>query len=238
MGFLASEVFDVIRAQLDDDNSGRYSEAMDLVPFVNPAINFMIILFNAAFEQKKLYPESLRELTKTAIFDVTGTGTTKKIDVTSIMSTLWTVIGVEPDPEITTSPDVLIMTRNKFATRMTLEAWNDASSDPFSAGTLQNIPSDFMRPGYLGPGKYFSDSFYHILVRPSSIFTVNKAAIWYLKNPTLVGSGSSIIDFPRSIFNFIVEKTLNYLSRQHNPDSKYVQVTDREINQLVTLMNG
>lgn len=238
MSILASDVFTTVRAILDDDNSGRYTEADDLTPFVNSAINYLVIVFNAAFEQKKLAPESLRELTKTTIVTTTGSGSTKKAVVTSIMPTLWTILGIEPDPEITTGPDTLSMTRNKMATRMTLEAWNDAGSDPFSAGTLQNIPSDFLRPGYLGPGKYFSDTDYHILIRPASMFTVDRAAIWYLKNPTKVTSGSSSIEFPQSVFNFLVEKTLNYLSRQHSPDSKYLAVTDKEITQLVNLING
>jgi hypothetical protein len=238
MSILASDVFTAVKAILDDDNSGRYSEADDLTPFLNSAINYMVIVLNAAFEQKKASPESLRELTKTAIVTTTGSGSTKKANVTSIMTGLWTIFGIEPDPEITTGPDTLSMTRNRWATRMTLEAWNDAASDPFSASSLQSMPADFIRPGYLGPGHYFSDTDYHILIRPASVFTADKVAVWYLKNPTKVTGGASTIEFPQSVYNFLVEKTLNYLSRQHSPDSKYLAVTDKEITQLVNLING
>ena len=236
MSILASDVFTTVRAMLDDDNSGRYSEAGDLIPFVNSAVNYLITVFNAAFEQKKISPESLRELTKTAIVTTTGTGTTKQAVVTTIMVELWTIFGIEPDPEITTGPDRLASTRNRWATRMTLEAWNDAGSDPFSASTLQTIPVDFLRPGYLGPGHFTSDTDYQVLIRPASLFVADKAAVWYLKNPTKVTSGASTIEFPQSLFNLVVDKTLNYLSRQHSPDSKYNQVTDKEIAQLVNLM--
>lgn len=238
MSILASELFTSVRAILDDDNSGRYSEADDLTPFVNMAVNYLIIIFNAAFEQKKIYPESLRELLRTSIVNVTGTGSTKRADVTSLMATLWTICGVDPDPEVSGSPEVLAETRNRWATRMTLEAWNDASSDPFSASSIQTVPVDFIRPGYLGPARYSSDTVYHILIRPASVFGTSKVAIWYLKNPTLVTGGASSVEFPRSLFNFLVEKTLNYLSRQHSPDSKYNQVTEKEITQLVTLINS
>jgi len=238
MSILASDIFTTVRAMLDDDNSGRYSEASDLTPFVNSAINHLVMVCNAAFEQKKLSPESLRELTKTAIITTTGVGSTKQAVVTSIMSELWTILGIEPDPEITTGPDRLVATRNKLATRMTLEAWNDAGSDPFSASTLQSVPADFLRPGYLGPGHYTSDTDYQVLIRPASLFAANKVAVWYLKNPTKVTSGASSIEFPQSVFNLLVEKTLNYLSRQHSPDSKYNAITDKEIMQLITLING
>lgn len=238
MSIPASEVFTSVRAILDDDNSGRYSEADDLTPFVNLAINYIIIVFNAAFEKKKIHPESFRELLRTAVVNTTGTGTTKKADVTSLMSTLWTICGVDPDPTVGGSPEVLVETVNRWATRMTLEAWNDASSDPFSASTIQTIPAEFIRPGYIGPARYFSDTDYHILIRSASVFVANKVVVWYLKNPALVTGGASNIEFPRSMYNFLVEKTLNYLSRQHSPDSKYIQVTEKEIAQLVNLING
>ena len=236
MSILASEVFTTVRSLLDDNNSGRYSEANDLVPSINMAIDYLVVIFNAAFEQKKLSPESLRELTAVVIANTSGSGSTKKADVTSIISSLWTILGVDPDPDITTSPDVLSMTNNRWAKRMTLEAWNDASSDPFSAATLQNIPADFIRPGYIGPGKYFGDSVYHIMIRPASVFTEDKVAVWYLKNPTKVSSGSSSIELPRSLLGILTEKTLNFVSRQHSPDSKYLSATEADITRLVKLM--
>jgi hypothetical protein len=154
------------------------------------------------------------------------------------MSNLWTICGVDPDPVVTGTPEVLSETRNRWATKMTLESWNDAAEDPFSASTLQTIPVDFVRPGYLGPAKYFSDTLYHILVRPSSVFVADKVAIWYLKNPTKVTSGASSVEFPQSVFNFLVDKTLYFLARQHSPDSKYLTVTDKDITQLINLING
>jgi hypothetical protein len=97
---LASAVFTAIRAHLDDDNSGRYTPTDDLSPAVNAAINYLVAVFNAGFEQKKIYPESLRELVKLSIVPVTGSGNTKRADVTDICENLWTIIGVEPDAEI------------------------------------------------------------------------------------------------------------------------------------------
>jgi len=229
---LASDVFADVRALLDDGNSGRYTEAEDLIPAINKAVQYLIIVFNSVFEQKKLSPESLRDLSTVAILDVTGT-TTKQADLSTITN-LWTIFGVEPDPSILGS--VLVESRNKFATRMTLENWNDALADPFSAGTGVSILSDFVRPGYLGPGQFFGDGKLYLLIRPASCFTADKVGIYYLKNPTKVTVAASEIEFPTSLHSLLVGKTLNAISIQHNADSLYGKVTDKEVNQLLSLM--
>lgn len=158
---LASDVFTDVKSFLDDDSSGRYDATLDLVPAINKAILYLITLFNTAFDAKKITPESLRELVYTKILPVTGT-TTKKVDVTNITDNLWSILGVDPDPVVTTitptppavAYDILNETRNRFAKRMTLEEWNDALADPFSAGTGVSVVSDLIKPGYIGPGLY------------------------------------------------------------------------------------
>lgn len=231
---LASDVFNDVRSFLDDDSSGRYTEVNDLVPAINKAVGYLVTVFNSAFEQKKLSPEVLRDLSITKILAVTGT-TTKKCDLSSITD-LWTVFGVEPDPVVAGSPELLSESRNRFAGRLTLEQWNDALADPFSPGSGVSILSDFVRAGYLGPGQYFGDNKLYIMIRPASVFTVDKLCLWYLKNPTKVVTGATQVEFPRSLHGLLVDKTLNYLSIQHGPESTYGKVTDKEVTQLIGLM--
>lgn len=240
---LASDVFTDVKSFLDDDSSGRYDATLDLVPAINKAILYLITLFNTAFDAKKITPESLRELVYTKILPVTGT-TTKKVDVTNITDNLWSILGVDPDPVVTTitptppavAYDILNETRNRFAKRMTLEEWNDALADPFSAGTGVSVVSDLIKPGYIGPGLYCGNNKYYLMVRPGSIFTTDKVCIWYLKNPAVVISGSSEIEFPQSLYQLLVDKTINALAIQHSPESAYGKVTDKEVSQLVSLM--
>jgi hypothetical protein len=228
----ASDIFTTVRSQLDDDNSGRYTEAADLVPAINKAILYLVAIFNIAFDQKKISPESLRELNKNRVLDCTGT-TTKKISLAGVTD-IWTILGVDPDPILNGTN--LGDTRNRWATRMSMEEWNDALADPFSAGSGVLIPSSLVRPGYIGPGDFQGDGNLYIFVRPGSIFTANKAALWYIKNPTIVTNGASQIEFPRSLFNILSEKTLYYLSYQQGPDSPYGKITEKEISQVLTLM--
>ena len=240
---LASDVFFDVKSFLDDDSSGRYSEPKDLVPAINNAVLYLIAVFNAAFEAKKLSPEVLSDLSVNKILPVTGTNT-KRCDMSAITD-WWTIFGIEPDPIVNGDPAVLQETRNRFAARMTLEQWNDALADPFSPGTGVSILSAFVRPGYLGPGQYYGDGKEYIMVRPGSVFTADNLAIWYLKNPTKVVDGTSQIEFPEVLHGLLVQKTLNYLSMQHESSSgaysqashtKYGSITDSEIKTLVSLM--
>jgi hypothetical protein len=230
----ASNIFSDVRSFLDDDNSGRYGEQTDLVPALNKAVGYLVTVFNSAFEAKKLSPEVLRDLSVTKVLPVTGT-TTKKCDLSSITD-LWTVLSVSPDPTVTGSPETFSDTKHLSASRLTLEQWDNSSVDPFSPGSGVSIAADFVRAAYIGPGQYLGDGKSYLMMRPGSVFTADKVAIFYLKNPSRVATGASIIELPQSIYNLLVDKTINYLSLQHGPDSVYNKVTDKEVSQLVSLM--
>lgn len=241
---LASEVFTAVRAHLDDDNSGRYGVTTDLIPAINAAIKYLIAVFNAGFEQKKIYPESLRELIRLEIVDAIGSGNTKRADVTNICEDLWTILGVEPDAEeaegtttTTIAPEDFAGLRSKFAKRLTLEEWNEKAEDPFSPGTGVSIAPAFLRPAYLGPGRYFDADHDYIFIRPASLVTDN-VGIWYLKNPTVVAGAASEVEFPQSMFQLLVDKTLGYISLQHGPESKYGQNVEKDLLQLIQIMNS
>lgn len=232
---LASDVFNDVRSFLDDDSSGRYTEANDLVPAINKAVLYLVTVFNSAFEQKKLSPEVLRDLSVTKILSVTGT-TTKKCDLSTITD-LWTILSVSPDPTVVGSPETFSDTKHLSASRLTLEQWDNSSVDPFSPGSGISIASDFIRAAYIGPGQFMGDGKLYLMMRPGSIFTADKVAIFYLKNPTKVLPGvDTQIELPRNLHGLLVDKTLNYLSIQQGSESIYGKVTDKEVSQLVSLM--
>jgi hypothetical protein len=244
MSILASDVFAQIRAQLDDDFSDRYKEASDLVPAVNAAVRYLVQVLNVAFEQKKLAPEALRELIRVDIVPVTGSGNVRKANITAAALSIWTILGVEPSPVVhedtstTVAPEDYWEVRNKLADRLTLEEWQEQSEDPFSAGSLQSIPSVFARAAYVGPGRYFDAVNDYIMIRPGSLFIQEFAGIWYLQNPTVITAGTDSVEFPQSVFNMLVDKSLNYISRQHGPEDKLGAVTEKEVIQVISLISA
>jgi hypothetical protein len=228
----AASIFSDVRSLMDDDNSGRYNETADLVPALNKAVSYLVAVFNSAFEAKKISPESLRDLSVTKILAVTGNGT-KKCDL-STLTDLWTIFGVEPSPTVVGG--LLSETVNRFASRLTLEQWNHAQADPFSPGTGVSILSDFVQAAYLGPGKFFGDDKSYLMIRPGSAFTADFVCIWYLKNPSIVATNATVLEFPQSLHSLLVDKTLNAISIQHGSESLYGKITDRDVNQVLQLM--
>ena len=241
----ASEVFFRIRARLDDDQSGRYDVPNDLVPAVNASINFWVMIMNAGFESKRLYHEALSDLIRNKIYVATVQGRTAYVELTPDISTMWTIFGVDPSPVVGGNPAILLESRNRWATRLSLKEWNDASEDPFSAGTVISIPVEFQRPSFIGVGNYRTAGSYHIMLRPAEILDDDKnVAVWYLKNPEAIVDGTSIIEFPYNMTELIVEKAINYISYQHGTSagrygvsSPYYQFTENELKRLISIIS-
>lgn len=243
MAVKASTLFSRVRSFLDDDNSARYTEADDLVPAINSAIDYLVAVFSAAFEQSKVQPEVLSELAEVFIYTPSVTGGTARINLNDEaggtidwLEEVWTHIGVDPNP--TVDGNDLSESVNRFAHRLTLKEWNYALEDPFAPG-YSSVPSDFQRVAYTGPSNLFGDGNQYILLRPGTLFdeASNRVGVWVLKKHPAITAGTSNILFPVSLHELIVQKTLFYLSYQHKADSRYTQVTANEIKELITLMN-
>ena len=261
MALAASTIFSNVRALLDDDNSSRYTDAKDLIPAMNVAISYLMTVFNAAFEQKKVQPEVLAELISVMILDPEVTGNTARVDLNShenftpYSEAVWTIFGVDPTPTYDAADDggggtidQLSETTLRFAKKLTLEEWNYAQEDPFAPGTTQTIPSDFQRVCYTGPGKFFymgedaggdEDTNIYILIRPGSLFSVNttRVGIWFLRRHPVITLNSDLVLFPVTVHNFITQKMIQYISYQHGND-KYFKMTDKEVKEIIALING
>ena len=250
MAVAASTIFARVRSMLDDDNSNRYTEAKDLIPAINSAIGYVTALFSFAFEQKKIQPEALAELTIVLILEPDVTGGTARVNlnrhdfITPYSEMVWTIFGVDPNPSygdlqgIPGAPDALTETLSRFAKRLTLKEWNYAPEDPFTPGTGQDIPTDFQRTCYTGPGDYLADGDPYIFIRPGSLFTAatSRVGIWCLKKHVDITAGADDILFPPAVISMIEQKTLQYVTYQQG-DPRLFQITDKEVKELITLMN-
>ncbi len=234
---LASTIFAKVRARLDDDNSGRYSVADDLVPAVNAAILFWIRVLQAGFEIKRIFPESLSELVTTEVFTATITGDTAYVDVTAIREDVWTIFGVDPAPEV--SNGNLAESKHKWCKRVTLAEMMDKTENMFAPGTIRSIPSAFKRPYYVGIGKYKGGEESYIIVRPaSSLGEDKKVALWHLKNPSVVVDGDTNIELPANMEEMITSKAVSYIGHQHGAQSRYFEMSEQDINVAAQLLNA
>jgi hypothetical protein len=234
-----------VRSFLDDDSSSseRYGLTTDILPAMNSAISYLVAVFSAAFDSKQIKPEVLTNLIKTELLDSVATGVVAKVDLSSVMAdgSVWRILGIEPNPTITEGegedPDTLSISLGKMASRLSLEEWNHAQENPFMRGSTASMPSIFEELAYTGPGRFFGDDKDYILLRPASIITDDKVVLYYLESPTTLTALGNTIQFPPTLHNLIVQKTIQYLSYQHSKDAKYFQITDKDIKEVIGLMN-
>lgn len=228
-----ADVLASLRSLLDDDNSGRYTDAEDLIPAINASVDFWVSVLNHGFEQKRIHHESLRDLVVVSHHTAVEIGDVASVDLSS---DIWTIFGVDLDP--VQEGDKWIG-RGKIADRLTIAEWNHAKGNPFAAGTTQDVPEAFERAGYMGIGDYSGQGDKGILIRPLSALNAAKdVLLWYLKNPTKVASSADDIEFPRSMENAVTQKALNYLSFQHGPASPYFQYTNNDVTTVAQLLNS
>jgi len=244
MSVKASTIFSRVRSLLDDDNSARYTESADLVPAMNSAIGYITTVFSAAFEQKKLQPFALSELTEPWVFSPTIYGATARINLNESGATglehvfaeeAWAIIGVDPNPS--TNVWQLTESKERFAHRLTMEEWNYALEDPYTPG-YEAVPDQFKRACYTGPNMTVGDGDPYLLLRPGSMFdeATNHVAVWVLLKHAEITAGTSDILFPVTIHPLIEQKMLQYISYQGD-DDRLFKITDKEVKELIQLMN-
>ncbi len=158
---LASNIVDNLKAQLDSSDSNRYTFDRDYKPAINQAIEWVVTLFNAAFGEKKVSEEVLRELIITRIYVCNKFSRLSLFD-TAILKAIkydtnyiWSILGVFPkckvvdvsgnvqgDPAVETDPFKSFRTEfvmvpdsgNKATERLTIEEWEDVENNIFARG--------------------------------------------------------------------------------------------------------
>ena len=229
----ASSLFADIRARLDDDNSGRYDVANDLVPAVNASIDFWVNVLNSGFESKRIVHESLADLIQAKKYTAVVYGTTAAVPLPD-GEDIWTIFGVDIDA---VEEGNKWIGKGRKAHRVSIAEWSWETGNPFALGSSQPQVDDFRHPIYIGIGNYMADGNKGILIRPASLLNANKdVLLWYLTNPTKIVDGASEVEFPQSMYSLILNKAVNYISFQHGGQSPYYQFTAQEVNQLATVL--
>lgn len=250
MPILVSEVVTAGKMILDAEGSDRYLFDLDFRPGINAAQDWLISVFNASFSSKKLQEESLRELIRTRIWQ-TNSFSRIAIDGTIAGDTLWTILGVFPEPVIhplisppaiptaTTSvlhADRSFISSDYSAKLLSTEEWNENRDNVFMAGN--NILSgEFLSYAYRNFVDYSSTNYAQtreIEIRPA--LNAKFVGISYLKNPTPVTLITDSIQFPHSVKGLIIEKMLNYMSKKQNNRTSLYLVTEKDVATLVSLM--
>lgn len=253
MSILVQEIKDRMASRLDAEDSDRYLFDQDYKPAINGAQDWIVTALNPMFSSKKFSAEGLREITYTRIFQ-TNSFSRISFDQAALGHSIWTIIGVYPEP-IVNAPfsilpptdnskslyrnDLSFISSNESAQRLTAEEWNINNRNAFKAGnTILNNSLSFY--GYRDFSNYASSSYTgasgtrEIAIRP--LVPIELVAVEYLKYPTQTNLITDSLDFPESMTEFIVEKALNFLSYKQGDRSTIYSVTEMESKRLLALI--
>ena len=236
---------------LDAEGSDRYTFDEDYRYAINAATEYVVSLFNSAFDQNKLSPESLKELVYTKIFQA-SLYSRIAFDSTDMGMSVWTILAVYPkcvtvpiSPTQAAAADesvyldtVSFRDSNYSAHRLNTENWAMRNRNPFVAGSPLITCEDIIEYGYIDYCDYTGG--YSLTNSPSEIeispsIAGETVAVRFIKLPDTTTVIGDTIEFPTTLTNLIVDKTLYYISVKQGEAPLYT-VTERELSNLISLM--
>ncbi len=248
---LVQSLVDRMTSTLDAEGSSRYRFDQDFKPAINSAIDWIVLVFNAAFANKKLSEENLKELIKNSIWQANGFSRIY-FDEVALGHKIWTILNISPEPSVfpvTVPPalvdnsksvyrgDLTLTSSDHSAKRLTLEQWNENRKNIFTAGN-ETLSNDFKTYAYLNHQDYRSTGYLaggsEVEVRPS--ISSQFVSLSYLKVPDEVTVIGDSVEFPETVFNLIYQKALNFIAHKQGDQTTLFAVTDRDVNQLIQLV--
>lgn len=242
---LTSDIVNTLKAHLDAEGSEYYTWDNDYKYAINRAIDFVTSLFNAAFAQKKLSEENLRELLSIKVHKLSTFSTLTFTPAES--DAIWTVTAIYPKAEIDPNFDLsgysnlptsqLIPTRflgsDYDAKRLTQEQWAKNKDNYFSSGNAL-LTGDLASYAFMNFADFGQAGFKEIPIRPK--IPNELVGVGILNFPTHVTAEIDSIPFPDVLKNMLVDKALFYISYKQGDQTTAAAVTDKEVKELITLM--
>lgn len=244
MPILVQTIVDRCNSFLDAEGSDRYKFDRDYIFAINSSIEWITGLINSNYSIDKFPSEYLKELTKIKVFK-TSNKSRIFLNETVVGHSIWTILSVypkitftgslttQPNPNISIyCPNAVFKNSNKSAKRMTIEQWNKKNDNILLPGStyFQNISDDFVEYSFLDFMTF--DTNPEIEIAPSIL--QEPVAISYLKMPTPITAITDNIEFPLSLTDLFVQKTLNYISIK-NSEPALKQLTDSNIANLIKI---
>ena len=240
-----------IESILDAEGSDRYLFDQDYSPAINSAKDWLVSVFKGVFSNKSVSEENLRELVSIRVFQ-SNNFSRILLNETDLGETIWSILSVNPEAKtypnenITSLPndwdsiyrnDLTFIESRYSAKRLTIEEWENMKDNIFLAGNPK-LQNSFKNYSYINQGDYNSTNYqtggFEIEISPK----VKKelVAIRYLKYPKDVSLLTDSLEFPRSLFELIVQKASNFISFKQGDNTNLFTVTNSDVKTLIQLM--
>ena len=252
--FLASQVIDYVKADLDAEGSDRYTFDQDYKPAINKAITWLMLAFNQVFDKKRTAGENLKELKYARVF-LTNFYSRIGFDEADLGHKVWTLIDVMPEPVISPADFSIGSISNKSvsrwvkslmfvssefsAARSTDAQWSGRKRNIFMQGNELLKESSMRSYAYLEANNYTSTKYepsvaIELEITPS--LSNKLVGVKYLKKPDEVTTEDSEIEFPDNLLVIMSEKVSNFISYKQGDGTSLYAVTEADIQRLLSLI--
>lgn len=252
MPISVQEIVNRATSALDAEDSDRYLFDQDFKPAINYAQEWIVSVINRSMENNKFSGESLRELVKISIWQANNFSRIA-FNETAMGHKLWSVLALYPNPVVSPfttpspfpdksesryMPNLAYVSGKACTNRLTLEQWNDNADNVFMPGN-NILTGPLSEYAYLGFADYSSVSYnnpgkFELEIRPT---VANKfVGMAYLRKPVTINAIGDNVEFPDSLMDIMLEKTLWYISVKQGDNTNLYGVTERDINKIITLI--
>jgi len=224
-------IIDLSLAQLDAENSGRYTWTNDFQPAFNNLQSWLLSLFEKMYAKDKVSEEMLREL---AVAELFVANSHSNVDLSSITN-LSSVLAVIPDVV-----DRFGIGDKASARRLTVEEWGKRKKNMFVAGSDYGNDVGY---AYMSPLRFEGTSTIYIPISPDVsnkkvgiIYTQVPSTIDVVQHATNVAYPATIttIPFVENIISMATAKVLQFITSKEIGELHVV--VDKEVEQAISML--
>jgi len=245
-------------ADLGAEGTQRYTDPQDILPGINGAQNRITAYMGGFLAEKKGSEESLRELTRTVIYQ-TNTQGGIWIDDPALDDTVWTVLAVFAEPEVTQGSWLPTPPPNDWTSRVRVDLAFAGSRKRVKRITLEMVPDtyDSLGPGserlsasltqyayyWVGnrstfPGGDFdTNGRLEMVVLPKSKMNSVIVGVSFLRVPPPITAIGQQIPFPSSMFALMRALSLNELTYKQGDGTTLNGLTQKDIGLLLNIQS-
>lgn len=253
MGIQVQTIIDRCVADLDAEGSDYYKFDNDFKPAINQAVEWLVTVFNQIFADKKVTPEQLRDLIKTKVWQANKFSRVS-YNPADTGHDLWSIIAVMPLPTLHPNNAITPLVnkiQSKFmpnksfvgslysCDRLTSEEWNINQLNPFIPGNTV-LTGSLKEFAYRDWSDYSSSTYVNtvapeIEIRPS--VSEQYVAIEYIKYPSPITLITDVLEFPTSMTQIIVEKTLSVIANKQGDQTTLWQINEGDIKRITGMFS-
>lgn len=236
---------------LDAEGSDRYLWDRDFQYAIAAAVDNTVSIMNAAYSQKKLSEEALRDLTYMRIFQA-STYSRIATDATALGHYVWTIFAVHPKPVLIPSAyslpaateesvylsDASFRSSMYSAKRLTPEQWSLKDRNPLMPGSSLATCAALIDYAYINYTNYqggytLQNNGFEIEVAPA--VPGEAVAIRYAAYPTPPTNATDDIQLPNELTNMVTNLTMKFIGIKQGELPQF-SIADKEIKELTSQM--